>query len=99
MRVENYGSETVIFGESFRVQRFEDGAWVPAEDLTPNLWLLWLGGSGPGGTGRCSSLSVKSDTPPGRYRIVKIVKGRPDGGSARLTAGFHVIESSAEIEY
>lgn len=99
MRVENYGSETVIYGESFRVQRFEDGTWVPAEDLTPKLWLLWLGGSGPGGTGRCSALSLRSDTPPGHYRIVKMVKGRPDGGPTRLTAGFDVIESGAEIEY
>lgn len=101
IRVENYGSEIVTYGESFRVQRFEDGAWVPAADLSRNLWLSWLGGLIPGGTGQCNSLSLPSDTPPGRYRIVKQVGTIrwPRGRRSQLTAQFEVVESGADIQY
>lgn len=101
IRVENYGSETVTYGESFRVQRFEDGAWAPVADLTRHPWFMWLGALGPGGTGRCSSLSLPPDTAPGRYRIAKQVGTLrwPKGKRFRLTAPFEVIESGAEDEY
>jgi hypothetical protein len=97
IRVENYGSERATYGESFRVQRFENGAWAPADVSIRRFWRLWSGWSSPGDAGRCSSLWLRSNTAPGLYRIVKRVGGRPGGGPTRLSAGFQVIGSDAWI--
>lgn len=100
IRVENYGSEMVTYGESFGVQRLEAGRWVPAPDLTPDGWLMWLGFLGPGGTGRCSSLSLPADTPAGSYRIVKEVGTArwPMEKKARLAAPFRVVSPGTAID-
>jgi len=91
-RLENFGTETVGYGESFTVQRREGGRWVGQPDLTPDLWLLWLGFLPPGGTGLCNSVTLPDDTSPGRYRFVKQVQ--PGPGHRRkgvtLTAPFTV---------
>lgn len=72
-RLENYGTETVDYGESFNVQRREDGRWVGQPDLTPDIWLMWLGFLSPGRTGLCNSVTLPVDTSAGRYRFVKHV--------------------------
>ena len=82
-RPENLGTEGMSYGESFGVQRREDGDWVPAPALQPDGWLLWLGISGPGAPGRCSALRLPRDVQPGRYRIVKEVT-RLEQGSDRI---------------
>ena len=76
-RVENFGSETVQYGEAFRVQRFVGGQWLEQPDLLAPRWLLWLGALGAGGIGRCSSMSLPADASPGLYRIVKEVGPPP----------------------
>lgn len=72
-RAVNLGTRTMTYGESFAVQRRKGERWVPAPDLTPNGWLLWLGVAPPGSPGICSSVGLPRDVAPGRYRIVKEV--------------------------
>lgn len=92
-RAANLGTQTMTYGEIFAVQRREGGSWVPAPDLTPNGWLLWLGIGRPGSPGLCSSVGLPGDVAPGRYRIVKevteLISGRPDRVH-RLVAPFLV---------
>lgn len=99
-RLENHGSRTVSFGESFRVQRIENGEWVQASDLSVGPWLAWLGYLGPGSSGKCNSLFLPVSTPPGMYRIVKSVGTElwPKGRMDRLAAAFRVVGAGSEIE-
>ena len=101
IRLASFGSETVAYAEPFGVMRFEDGRWALAPDLTPDRWLKWLGFISPGLTGRCNRLVLPSGTPPGRYRVVKVVGTQlwPEGRRTRVVADFHVIEPGADIEY
>jgi hypothetical protein len=92
-RVENLGTETVMYGESFSVQRLEGGQWIHVPNMTQKYWALWLGGASAGGSGRCSSLYLPDDISPGRYRIVKEVGPSPWPRGKRsyfLTAPFEV---------
>jgi hypothetical protein len=94
-RVENLGTETVMYGEQFWVQRLESGSWTWVPSATQGAWFLWLGGAGPGASGRCSALQVPTDFTPGRYRIVKEVGPFPwprGNRSDFLTAPFEVTE-------
>jgi len=90
---ENLGTRTMTYGESFEVQRMQDGDWVDAPELTPNGWLLWLGVAAPGLSGQCSSVALPKDVAPGHYRIVKpvtelVTRGRDR--PHRLVAPFRV---------
>ena len=78
-RLENYGSESVTYGESFWVQRLESGRWVNQPELTPHFWFAWLGFLPPGGTGLCNSFVLPTNAAPGRYRVVKSI-GMERGG-------------------
>jgi hypothetical protein len=91
-RPENFGTESMSFGADFSVQRWEDGDWVPAQQLQPGGFLLWLGIAGPGAPGRCSALELPRDVQAGRYRIVKPVTRLAPGRdrSYFLTAPFRV---------
>lgn len=60
-RVENFGSETLSYGEEFSVQRFDAGRWMPAPELVEQeAWFAWLGYLGAGGSGRCSMRRFRS---------------------------------------
>ena len=100
-RLENHGSRTVSFGESFGVQRFESGAWVQASDLRGGPWRQWLGFLGPGGSGRCNSLFLPATTPTGLYRIIKWVGTElwPKGRVGHLARSFRVVGAKSEIQY
>lgn len=90
-RLENFGTETVSYGESFSIERFEDGRWIRQPDLTPRLWLMWGGILGPGGTGLCNSIRLPADIDAGRYRVIKLAeRSRRAREEARLTASFTV---------
>lgn len=94
-RVENLGTTTVHYGEEFSVQRFDENDWIGVPEATPGRWLRWLGGSGPGGSGRCSALYLPPDFPLGQYRIVKRVSPGPWSAGSRfyhLTAPFVIVE-------
>jgi len=97
-RVANYGSEPISYGESFGVQRYEDGAWRPAPKLTPNYWNAWLGALSAGLASRCSSLSLPLLTLPGRYRVVKLI-GTERHKGVRLYAPFKVVGTRADIKF
>lgn len=89
-RLENYGTETVQYGEAFGIQRLEGGEWVGQPDLVRGLWLRWLGILGPGHTGLCNSVTLPEDTEPGQYRVVKSVEPGPRRKRNFLTAPFTV---------
>jgi hypothetical protein len=90
-RLENLGSLTAFYGESFSVERFDGVSWEPQSNLPDrNVWLMWGGILGPGTTGLCNSLRLPEDLAAGRYRVVKAV-GRERGKlSRRLAAEFTV---------
>jgi hypothetical protein len=92
-RVENFGTETISYGEVFGIQRYKDGSWAHV-DSPRQGWLLWGGSAGPGLAGRCSALHLPRDFPPGQYRIVKEVEAPSRREGERrpiyLTAPFEV---------
>ncbi|HEV7770464.1 MAG TPA: hypothetical protein VGO66_07375 [Solirubrobacterales bacterium] len=92
-RVENFGTEPIVSGEEFRLQRYVGGAWFHRRIPDRDGWLLWLGYTSAGGSGRCTPLSLPLSFPPGQYRIVKEVGwgSWPDGGPPQfLAAPFEV---------
>lgn len=92
-RLENFGSKTASYGESFSVERFDDATmrWIPQPDLIGRRgWLRWGGILGPGRTGLCNSFRLPEDVTPGRYRMVKSVGRSLRSLSSRLTAEFTV---------
>jgi hypothetical protein len=93
-RVENHGTESVLLGEDFRLQRLRGGEWAGVPGVAGGGWLLWLGSAEAGATGRCSALKLPQDIAPGEYRIVKEVGRSPawprEGRSYFLTAPFTV---------
>lgn len=89
-RLENFGTESVAYGEQFGVQRFEGGRWVAQPELLHGVWLMWLGYLAPGGTGLCNSFRLPKDAKPGHYRITKVVEPGRDRSKAILTAAFSV---------
>jgi hypothetical protein len=93
-RVENFGTESILYGEDFRIQAYREGKWTRVRASSRDGWLLWLGSAGPGWAGRCSALRLPRDFPPGQYRIVKEVEppSQPPGERIyHLTAPFEVI--------
>lgn len=94
IRVENFGTEWISYGEEFGLQRYADGVWSHRRIPNRNIWLLWLGYLRAGMPGRCVPLDLPRDFPPGQYRIVKEV-GRGDLSDASrsqfLTAPFEVV--------
>ncbi|HEU5252758.1 MAG TPA: immunoglobulin-like domain-containing protein [Solirubrobacterales bacterium] len=90
-RLENLGTLTASYGESFSVERFNGVSWEPQpEILGRKFWLLWGGILGPGRTGLCNSFRLPADMSPGRYRVVKSVGLSLRKLSRLLTAEFTV---------
>jgi hypothetical protein len=93
-RVNNLGTEPVLYGASFSLERFESSTWVRPPEIDLGPWPLYLGAVGPGGRGRCSGFEIPADLPAGRYRVVKEVgleRSWPRAGrSLDLTAWFDV---------
>jgi len=92
-RPEDLGTNWITFGESFEVQRMNDGHWQRDQALIPSEWLASLGSVGLGGAGSCSRFKISAGTPPGRYRIrrsVGVAVGRIHWVSLTLTAPFSV---------
>lgn len=92
-RLENFGSQTASYGESFSVERFDSAtmSWVPQPDLLGRrAWLMWGGILGPGRTGLCNSFRLPDNISAGRYRVVKSVGRSLRNLSSRLTAEFRV---------
>lgn len=95
-RVNNLGTEPVLYGAGFSVERFEGSAWLRPPEIDLGPWPLYLGLAGPGGRGRCSGFEIPADLPAGRYRVVKEVgleRTWPRAGrSLDLTAWFDVAD-------
>ena len=70
LRVENYGSTPVRYGEPFSVEGFDGLSWNPSPpDLGP--WHLNQFKLFGGRAGACQLFSVPSSMPPGLYRFSK----------------------------
>jgi hypothetical protein len=90
-RLENFGSQTASYGESFSVERFDEASWVPQPDLLGRRgWLAWGGILGPGNTGLCNSFRLPDDVSAGLYRVVKSVGPSLRKQSIRLSAEFTI---------
>jgi hypothetical protein len=70
-RPEDLGTDTLRYGEEFDVQRRVDRHWRRYPPMNQNSWEAWLGVTGAGDAGSCSSFTIPTDTPKGRYRVVK----------------------------
>lgn len=92
MRVENLGTGLVRFGAQFGVERWTRGGWRPAPGLTPDIFLQWASGAGPGDIGRCVLTQLPRDAKAGLYRIVKpLTRGwLPRGKRLEVTAEFRI---------
>lgn len=70
VRVANYGTEAVIYGEPLKIEQRQGDRWVyyPIY-LGPwhRIRIRLLGG----GLGSCESVSLPSDLPAGKYRVTK----------------------------
>lgn len=72
-RVDNFGSETVFYGEPYRIEKLEGTSWVKAPE-SPRWFTLPLYSTGPGLAGnQCSGFWIPPTMPPGRYRMSKEV--------------------------
>lgn len=85
LRVENFGSTSVRYGEPFSIEKFDGLSWSPAPiELGPwrmNQHKLLGGMAGP-----CQTFLVPSSMPPGLYRFSKEI-AKP---AKHLTAEFEV---------
>ncbi len=92
-RVENFGTETVHYGDGFIVQRSKGERWIRVPDRPGRVWALYLGVASAGSVGRCSAYRLARDAAPGEYRAVKEVERPSKGGKVHyLTATFTATE-------
>lgn len=70
-RLENLGSEQVDYGEEFKVERKQGGAWTHVRGFGEGVWSLVTLILEPGATGGCETQRLPWSLPPGRYRIVQ----------------------------
>lgn len=69
-RVENWGTQTVSFGESFGLEKEVDGAWFLVSLPPYNVHMRRLG-LGAGEVGACQTLESPRELKSGRYRVGK----------------------------
>lgn len=92
-RIENHGTEPVLYGAPYSIERRDGTSWSLAPE-SPDDFILPLYGASPGESGNeCSSFSIPSSMAPGHYRMTKEVGfGRLREGEATiLTAEFDVL--------
>lgn len=78
-RLENYGTETLLYGLDYSIQ-FHDGTeWARSPSFPPQPVLRIGLRTGPGETAACWKVTIPEDAPPGRYRFVW--SGRASGGA------------------
>ena len=94
-RVENFGTDYVSYGVSYRIEHLEGGVWTMAPESPRGPVILIALASPPGRSGRCSAFGIPGTMPPGRYRMVKEVGfvSWPEEGRASqdLGAEFEVL--------
>jgi hypothetical protein len=72
IRVENFGTHEVRYGDAYTLQQYRDGRWQPApqqERFFTDLHVL-----GAGRAGRCQVVRILKRAEPGLYRIQKEFK-------------------------
>ena len=95
-RIENFGTSTALYGESYTIEKWDGVAWSPAPE-TPRAFILPLY-SVPGGKAGddCSPFNIPPSMPPGYYRMVKSVEY--SHGWPGLSPGHRQTVLTAEFE-
>jgi Big-like domain-containing protein len=93
-RIENQGTEPVLYGAPYRIEKRDGTSWSLAPE-SPDNFILPLYDASPGESGdECSFFSIPSSMAPGHYRMTKEVGfGRParKGEATILTAEFDIL--------
>lgn len=93
-RIESHGTEPVLYGAGYRIERYDGTSWSLAPE-SPDIFILPLYSAFPGESGEeCSAFPIPSSMAPGHYRMTKEVGfGRParEGEEATVTAEFDVL--------
>ena len=94
-QLENRGTETVLYGAAYRIERLDGTTWVRAPE-SPRAFVAIGLYALPGRSGDCSSFWIPPTMPSGHYRMVKGVKFaipelRADGPERTLYAEFDVL--------
>lgn len=93
-RLENFGTDPILFGEPYVIERLEGSTWVRAPE-SPRAFILPLYFTEAGATSRCSPFWIRP-TMSGRYRMAKEIEygAWPSPRNRRpviLTAEFDVV--------
>jgi hypothetical protein len=93
-RIENRGTEPVLYGAGYRIERYDGMSWSLAPE-SPDVFILPLYNASPGESGEeCSPFPIPSSMAPGHYRMTKEVGfGRParEGETTTVAAEFEVL--------
>lgn len=73
MRVVNYGTESISYGEGATFERYDGIQWVPVNDFSSSPVLRRVVGIGAGLFGRCEDFDIPADAVQGSYRVKKEV--------------------------
>jgi hypothetical protein len=99
-RLENYGTESLLYGLEYAIESYDGATWARAPFDRPRPVPLIGLRTGPGEAASCWSFTIPSDAPPGRYRFAW--SGRTSretipshNGRLRLSAEFWVLPPAA----
>jgi hypothetical protein len=81
VRVENLGTETVRYGNSYRLQRYKHGSWIdePVGPFFTNIIYAQGGTAGP-----CQEIRMARNATAGTYRLSKQVKPAASQGGKSI---------------
>jgi hypothetical protein len=90
-RIDNKGSVPVsLVGESFALERFQDGRWVKDPSSPKVFTRIRLGSLRPGKSGFCRTFEIPVEQQEGVYRFRKSVGVDNKHGGRALSATFRV---------
>jgi len=99
-RLENYGTESLLYGLAYSIESYDGASWARAAIDQPRPVPLIGLRTGAGEAASCWDFTIPPHAPPGRYRFVW--SGRTSretipahNGSLRLTAEFRVAQAAS----
>ncbi len=98
-RLENFGTESLLYGLGYRIDSYDGPSWTPSPSFPPRPVPLIGLRTGPGEAGSCWRFKIPDEAPPGLYRFVwsgRTSRGTIPDRNARLTltSEFRILPSS-----
>ena len=93
-RLENIGTEEVLFGAPYAIETLLDGSWVRVGPGR-HIWPRYIAGLKAGGAGGCIHYTIPSEFQAGRYRLAKQVEYEEGDLSKVIYAEFDVMGTIA----